>query len=388
MKRIITVLFIIPIILFISCNKDVSPVENNFNENLTAKVSVSPQLAVSGSEFKFKFSALDGSDTISNIGEYQYRLDIGNDGVFEMDWMAVDTFNAVIEQYGEIPIKLETKSPDGQIVSCSTQVKLFEVIKIANIPNSFPGELVWSKDGSNKIAFVWRPTSSGHQIYTVDYPSGAITQVTPDNDTCKHYPEWSPDGTKMAVSYGNKIYIKNLQTGDFSPLIDEANQCKNLSWDPLNKYLFYNHNGGMYKYVFPNKQTTVTPFTFYVCLDPTGKFAADFRYDSLTSNGTFKGAKIVVYDLEAYQIKTEHQIPSGPIYIMDWSIDGYIAFNALSDNEIQLLNVNNGEIMSINANKFERVDKEFAWSPDGSILAFPAKEKGSESTDIYGIKIK
>ncbi|HEX2983486.1 MAG TPA: hypothetical protein VHO28_08095 [Ignavibacteriales bacterium] len=73
---------------------------------------------------------------------------------------------------------------------------------------------------------------------------------------------------------------------------------------------------------------------------------------------------------------------------MDWSIDGYIAFGALSDNEIQLLNVNNGEIISINANKFERVDKEFAWSPDGSILAFPAKEKGSESTNIYGIKIK
>lgn len=274
---------------------------------------------------------------------------------------------------------MDVKSSDGKVVSCTTSVNIFETILIANTPNSFPGELAWSKDGSNRIAYVWRPGGGGHQIYTVSYPSGIITQVTPYDPYCKHYPEWSPDGNKIAVTYKNKIILVNCSTGIVDTLINKVVSCLSICWDPSGEYLLYDYSPFTYKYNFETKENTQLPFyAFNMCLDPTGKLLAYLG-----------NQKIIIYNLETNQTVKEFPITTDT-YLMDWSGDGkYIAIGYDAENKnIHIFDIDNEVELKINVSNFYNVDAEFAWSPDGSILAFPAKESEGSSINIYGIKLK
>jgi Tol biopolymer transport system component len=76
-------------------------------------------------------------------------------------------------------------------------------------PNITISKLAPSPDGET-LAF----TVTGPQIYLLDLTSGSLSQLTQGD-----WPDWSPDGAKMAferdtVSTGVQIFIRNLQTGD------------------------------------------------------------------------------------------------------------------------------------------------------------------------------
>lgn len=100
------------------------------------------------------------------------------------------------------------------------------------------GSLSWSPDGS-KIAFVSHHTnrdgtSEGGVLFVVDVRSGRETRLA--NDVHWSAPVWSPDGKQVAFvstmdgsNYG-QIYLADISTGAITQLTCNDEMKKSLSW--------------------------------------------------------------------------------------------------------------------------------------------------------------
>ncbi|MCG8605275.1 hypothetical protein MJD09_09785 [bacterium] len=89
--------------------------------------------------------------------------------------------------------------------------------------------------GEHRIAFVRQPPSFGNvQIWTVSYPDGEETLVTevPPEVRAPLNPDFSPDGTKIALEYRGEILIIQLTTREIKFLRNPSGGLADPTWSP------------------------------------------------------------------------------------------------------------------------------------------------------------
>jgi len=392
MKKITSTFLTIIIlsVLFMSCSDDESNPTNS-NVEFQPLLSSAPQYGVAGTEFKFSFGAIEGGDVLAADG-YQYRLDIDNDGTYEQDWSASSSFVTVLNEDGEVSVKLDVKSPSGKIESCTATVNVFTPFSITPPHDfgSYQREAVWAKDGSNRIAFVWHEEGSYglHDIFLVNYPSGSIEQLThynaeDSNAICKHFPEWSADGSKIYYTFKNTISYVNVNTKATSVLIDPVYDCLSLACSKDGAYLYFcgqTVNGnGLHRYTFAtNTLEKISDFyKFPITINPAGDKLAGGLND------------ISIYNLSQNVVSKTYETGSVLEDRIEWSPNGkYITLNYVDSlQSIRLLDVEEEMYVYLKVTGLNDIASwGYTWSGDGSMLAFIGTQPGKTHTSMWGIK--
>lgn len=114
-----------------------------------------------------------------------------------------------------------------------------EVRKLAEADAGHGYAANWSPDGK-RIAFVKRENPNDERadqssealisnIYTVDVPSGALTQITHLEAGRTETPCWSPDGNTLAfnivINDRMEVRLADIQSGEIQPVLTESACC-------------------------------------------------------------------------------------------------------------------------------------------------------------------
>jgi Tol biopolymer transport system component len=122
--------------------------------------------------------------------------------------------------------RLHTVSPDG---SGDTQLTMGGFLL-----DSWPQ---WSPDG-NRVAFFrrfdsWCSSIQG-DVMILDVESLKVTRVTDDGPCAVAQGlTWSPDGTRIAMSRNDDIVILDLETGSRTVVVESPEQARLPQWGPL-----------------------------------------------------------------------------------------------------------------------------------------------------------
>ena len=165
-------------------------------------------------------------------------------------------------------------------------------VKLTDIPGSQNLQPDWSPAG-DKIAFMSnRHSPYNFELYVMNVDGTNQTRITNNTDLAgannDYYPEWSPDGTKLAFVYdgGNdprsdQIYVMNADGSGRVNLSNNTAYEYNPTWSPDGtKIVFMTNRDGNYElYVMNADGTNQTRLTYNVGdgIDP--KTANDYSPD-------------------------------------------------------------------------------------------------------------
>ena len=190
-----------------------------------------------------------------------------------------------------------------------------------------------------------------------------------------YWPQWSPDGKKIAYSFYDtngdyRFAVYDTETGKSTPLTDETGVNEwGLSWSSDGtRAAFVNQNGGQYeiwlKDMAAGTSRLIRSGTYYQPaprLSPGGGKIAYFENNSL-----------YIVDLAAGDtVLADDDISSGPGNI-EWSPDGRkLAFAAYANEnmDIFVLDIETLVRTQITASP-DRTELDPEWSPDGDYIAF------------------
>ncbi|HEX8424060.1 MAG TPA: hypothetical protein VF634_11640, partial [Pyrinomonadaceae bacterium] len=148
-------------------------------------------------------------------------------------------------------------------------------VKVTDVPGSQNLQPDWSPDGS-KIAFLSNRISPyNFELYVMSVDGTNQTRLT-FNDALvgahnDYYPEWSPDGTKIAFVYdgGNTAHTDQIHVmnADGSGRVNLSNNTAyeyNPAWSPDGSQLVFmsNRDGNFELYVMNANGTNQTRLTF------------------------------------------------------------------------------------------------------------------------------
>lgn len=343
----------------------------------TFALSAVPDIGTIHTTFRFTAVIQLNGDTV-RTGGHSVRWDWDGDGTFETPWL--DSLQASYH-YGLLGTKtprIQVRSPDGAIDTASARVFVQELIRITtNETNFLQGNIDWSRDGTNRIAFSWSFGSEWRRIWFVEYPDGTPQAVTSDSDTeigtFNDFPEWSPNGERISFTTTYDLLVFDLFTRSSTCLGRAASDRK--SWSPDGRYIV----SGDSIYDLTLKSVSGFPFSAKsFCWSPEGDRIA-------AGEGSYNG-KLSIIAFPALNVLTEHAIAFCGEKI-DWSPNGdFIALGFQDSIRAHVLQYNTGRVIALSIDGLTSCWWP-SWSEDGTLLAFEAREVGSNRKhEIWAIR--
>lgn len=347
-----------------------NPSEPQFKGDIV--VSVVPNIGTIHTTFEFRVHIVVNGDTAEAQG-YRARWDWDGDKDYETPWLDSLTAQHLYGVLGKKMPEVQIEAPTGGTSLSSTPVYVQDLVPIwtgnPNEPNQEPD---WSRDGSNRIAFVIRNpgvNSLFPRICVLQYPGGTITFVTPDSTFC-YSPKWSFDGKKIAYTNGGGLAILDLITGlrtNFPYTFDQHPQ-----WSPNGRYIAYGNS----LYDLTDTSTSEIPFNTW----PGTAWSPDGSKLAVLNPGELTIVKFPGFD----QIHKQ-QVPRD-IYGIEWSANGrWISLGGPNDwrKNFYILNLETNKVYSWRPDGLGG-EGDASWSQDGTLIAFSTRVGGGYS--IWAIR--
>jgi len=236
-----------------------------------------------------------------------------------------------------------------------------------------------------KIAFMSGLDSEGKvpQIYIMDVDGINWKRIT-RNMTGDWWPEWSPDGTKIAFMSGNyEIYVMNADGSNQIRLTNSSAADGQPTWSPDGDKIAYNSDldGDFEVFVMDADGSNLVKLTSNTgILDGDPSWSPDGNKIAFNSN---RGNNLDIYVMNtdgSNQTRLTNN-PERDIYPA-WSPDGTkIAFMSNRDGnwEIYVMNADGTNQTRLTNNPAN--DKHPAWSPDGSKIAYGSDRDCKNNVD-------
>jgi Tol biopolymer transport system component len=353
-------------------------------------LSAFPDIGTQHTAFVFSVLALNEyGDSLEVNESYKFRWDWQNDGSFDTEWLDVSTATHRYSEPGKKVVKLQVKEKSGATYTLMDTIFVRKLLQITeNTTGSIQGNIDWSRDGSNRIVFEWRPTTFEHQIYIVKYPGGTPQLVTFDIDSIssfygQHFPEWSPDGKQIAFECQSRVVILDLETREYRPLIQQIRIP--MAWSPDGKYIL-GRNDFLYCFeTATGQETVIRENAMSFCWSPDGSMIA------FTTGGetpSWNVNRLHFLDFSTKKIIKEIPIP-GAGFKLDWSPKGKLISLGFipGSNILMIIDYETGRLYHILTDGWEYPWYP-SWSEDGTLLAFEATETGSgRKGEIWAIEV-
>jgi Tol biopolymer transport system component len=351
---------------------------NNPTRDWNISISVLPDIGTTTTEFKPDVTVIGEMDSILEKTGFQFRCDYDNDGLFETDWLDTIPATPAYSQTGKHTINILARDLNGYLDTAACDIYVQELIQITptNTSGHVQGNIDWSKDGTNRIAFDMTGNDPGsfRSIFIFKYPNGEFTQVSFNPDTTGYYgdqfPEWSPDGNKIAFYGEDGLDLVDLNTGARTNIRQDGNHIM-LSWSPNGRWLFYwNNDAETIIYDFTTDSTEVFfDEEYFVGWSPDGNKIATCKM------GAWDNSIVKIIDFSSRNVLQEFAVPTHG-YKLDWSPDGRwisLGFD-YRYNAGFILDIETGRVYSWTPGNLIAVWYP-SWSEDGSLLAFEALEE-------------
>jgi Tol biopolymer transport system component len=236
-------------------------------------------------------------------------------------------------------------------------------------PNDGPD---WSPDGT-KLA-ISSQRDGNWEIYVMGTDGNGATRLTTNRSADDARPAWSPDGSKIAFHSDRtgdyEIYVMNADgSGQTNLTLERSSDDFAPTWSPDGTKIAFQSEGDLY--VMNADGSLQTRLTSGADNDLSPDWSPDGSKIAFTGGGS-SGFFVDVINSDGSG-RTRLTSSAGDYY-PEWSPDGTkIAFSSLGAvaGRVAVMNAD-GTGTTILTNVRKRIDYEAAWAPDGTRLAFAA----------------
>ena len=231
----------------------------------------------------------------------------------------------------------------------------------------------WSPDGT-KIA-VSSHRDGNWEIYVMAADGTGAVRLTTNRSADDARPAWSPDGSKIAFhsdrSGDYEIYVMNADgTGQIDLTNERGSDDLAPTWSPDGTKIAFQSEGDIW--VMNADGSLQHRLTSGAEYDLAPDWSPDGTKIALTGGGPDTGLFIDVINADGTG-RTRLTTSTGDYY-PEWSPDGTkIAFSSYGSTSGRLIVMNaDGTGPRVLTNVRKRIDYESTWAPDGTRLAFAA----------------
>jgi Tol biopolymer transport system component len=229
----------------------------------------------------------------------------------------------------------------------------------------------WSPDGT-KLA-ISSQRDGNWEIYVMGSDGNGATRLTTNRSADDARPAWSPDGSKIAFHSDRtgdyEIYVMNADgSGQTNLTLERSSDDLAPTWSPDGTKIAFQSGGDIY--VMNADGSLQTRLTSGPDNDVSPDWSPDGSKIAFTGGATGSFIDVINPDGSGRMRLTS----SAGDYYPEWSPDGTkIAFSSLgaAADRVAVMNAD-GTGTTILTNVRKRIDYEAAWAPDGTRLAFAA----------------
>ena len=342
----------------------------------TAILTISPDIGTSQTIFKPHIQIQDSSGAPSIESGYLYRVNYTADSNAVSVWLDSIPHSTLSFEPGEHTLVVVIQDTLGFLdtTSCKFYVQPLLQITPTNTSGHSQGNIDWSNDGSNRIAFDAYGGEAGanQSIFIVQYPDGEPVKVSFNPDSGNYFfdqfPEWSPQGDKIACASSNGLDIIDLSTHERTNL-DPDGQYEMRSWSPDGRWLVYWDGPGRTVIHDFNMDTTGVLFDeqYFITWSPDGSKIA--RCNHVRNRREY----LQIIDLNSREVVDEFEIPTHG-WKIEWSpVRNLISLGFSTGGQSGfILNLESGVVFSFKPDGLLQSWYP-SWSEDGSLLAFESK---------------